>query len=239
MATRTFGSLLAAVATRITGLPGVTTVTRQVGGLTGDFGPATGTWQVGDWAISTAGTVIICTVAGTPGTWIAVYSDGNPPFTLDKSESAAAPATPASPLLREWVLAGDSRPYFTNKLGVVGSMTAIEPYVLAVTGALTVVAGKSRVYLEGNYVLESVRASVNTAPTGAAILIDVNKNGVTINTVQTTRPTIAAAAFTGLGATPAITTFAAGDYITVDVDQIGSTVAGSDLTVAIRLRKVV
>lgn len=114
----------------------------------------------------------------------------------------------------------------------------IETYVFAVTGALAVAAGKSRIYLEGSYKVESVRASVNTAPAGAAVTVDVNKNGATIFTTQADRPAIAAAGFTALGGASGLAaTFATGDYLTVDIDTVGTTTAGADLTVCIRLRR--
>ena len=113
----------------------------------------------------------------------------------------------------------------------------IEAYTFSVTGPVAVATGKSRIYLEHDYVVETVRAAVNTAPTGAALVVDVNKNGTTIYTNQAKRPSIAAASFTDLGDTPDVTTLAAGDYLTVDVDQVGSTAAGSDLTVTVRVRR--
>ena len=113
----------------------------------------------------------------------------------------------------------------------------IEAYTFAVTGAVTVGTGKSRIYLEDEYVIETVRAAVDTAPTGAALVVDVNKNGTTIYTSETKRPSIAAGTNTDLGDTPDVTTLAAGDYLTVDVDQVGSTAAGSDLTVTVRVRR--
>lgn len=112
-----------------------------------------------------------------------------------------------------------------------------EAHTFAVTGAVTVAAGKSRIYVEGNYTIVTVRASVNTAPTGASLICDVSKNGTTIYTTQANRPTIAASGFTATANSPNVTTFVSGDYLTVDVDQIGSTIAGSDLTVTIRLRR--
>lgn len=124
--------------------------------------------------------------------------------------------------------------------GVVWENPIAEPHILSMVGDLAVVAGKSRVYLERDYVVESIRASVNTAPAGASVIVDVNVNGATIFTDQLNRPTIAAAAFTALAnlGTGTTTALAAGQYITVDVDQVGSTTAGSDLTVVIRLRRV-
>lgn len=116
-------------------------------------------------------------------------------------------------------------------------LVPIEAYTFSVTGAVAVATGKSRIYLEGDYVVETVRAAVNTAPTGAALIVDVNKSGTTIYTTQSARPQIAASANSATGNSPAVTTFTAGDYLTVDVDAIGSTVAGADLTVTVRLRK--
>jgi len=113
----------------------------------------------------------------------------------------------------------------------------IEAYTFSVTGAVAVATGKSRIYLENDYVVETVRAAVNTAPTGAALVVDVNKNGTTIYTDQGKRPSIAAGTNTDLGDSPDVTALAAGDYLTVDVDQVGSTVSGADLTVTVRVRR--
>ncbi|TDD18519.1 hypothetical protein E1218_25800 [Kribbella turkmenica] len=113
----------------------------------------------------------------------------------------------------------------------------VEAYTFSVTGAVTVATGKSRIYLEGDYVVETVRAAVNTAPTGSALVVDVNKNGTTIYTDQGQRPSIAAGSNSATGNEPAVTTLAAGDFLTVDVDQVGSTAAGSDLTVTVRVRR--
>jgi hypothetical protein len=89
-------------------------------------------------------------------------------------------------------------------------------------------------YLDAAYVVESVRASVNTAPTGASLIVDVNKNGTTIYTTQANRPTaaIASTTLTPAGA-PDVTTFVDGDVLSIDVDQIGSGTAGADLDLTI------
>lgn len=113
----------------------------------------------------------------------------------------------------------------------------VENYTFSKASTLTTGTGASRIYLEGSYVIDTVRAAVGTAPTGASIICDVNKNGTTIYTTQSGRPTIAASGFTATANSPDVTTFAAGDYMTVDVDQVGSTIAGADLTVTIRLRR--
>jgi hypothetical protein len=81
--------------------------------------------------------------------------------------------------------------------------------------------------------ITSVRASVGTAPTGASVIVDVHLNGTTIFTTQGNRPTISPGAFTSGSATPDVTSVAAGDYLTIDIDQVGSTVAGAYLTVQV------
>ncbi len=101
-------------------------------------------------------------------------------------------------------------------------------------GTLSVTTGALRLPVEGAYTITGIRLMVGTAPTGTALLLDVNKNGTTIFTTQANRPTIAAGATSGgPGAAPNVTSLAAGDYLTVDIDQVGSTVAGSDLVVSV------
>lgn len=142
---------------------------------------------------------------------------------------------------------------------------------IPLAGALTAAAGVLRYPVAFNAEVVEVRATVNTAPTGAALLFDINKNGTTVFTDQAKRPTVAINGFaatpvkvtrgvaangtpgtnqpndTGVGYvnvigavvpsdTP-VATFEAGDYITVDVDQVGSTVAGSNAVVTLVLRR--
>ena len=106
------------------------------------------------------------------------------------------------------------------------------------TGAQTVAAGTVRFPLEFNGRIQGVRAMVNTAPTGASLIVDVNLNGTTVFTTQGDRPTIAVSGSDSGVATPQVTAFVAGDYLQFDVDQVGSTVAGSDLGVSAQLRRI-
>lgn len=108
------------------------------------------------------------------------------------------------------------------------------------TGVLTTTTGTQRLPIDGTYTIVGTRLMAGTAPTGASLIVDVNKNGTTIYTTQGNRPSIAAASNAGgPGATPDVTTLAAGDYLTVDIDQVGSSVAGSDLTVSVIVTKTV
>jgi hypothetical protein len=153
-----------------------------------------------------------------------------------RAPEQSVPSTPAAGF--RMLYAKSTGWYDLDSAGTERLLThAIEAYPFSVNGALTVRTGVSRIYLEGNYTFETCRASVGTAPTGATLIVDVKKNGTTIYSTQSARPTIAISGFSANGNSPAITTFASGDYLTVDIAQIGSTVAGSDLVVTIRLRK--
>ena len=94
-------------------------------------------------------------------------------------------------------------------------------------------------------VLEEVELYVGTAPTTQAIIVDVNTGHLEDAVLSafdsaSTRPQIAAAAKTGSAAprrgtlaAPTKVTLPAGDYLTVDIDQVGTGTAGSDLTVVV------
>ena len=98
---------------------------------------------------------------------------------------------------------------------------------------LIVTTGTMRWYFDKSVTISKVIASVGTAPTGSSLIFDVNKNGTTIFTTQANRPTITASGFVDLSSIPDVTSFSSGDYITVDIDQIGSTIAGADAVVRI------
>ena len=109
---------------------------------------------------------------------------------------------------------------------------ALSPPFIA--GVLVTSTGVARLRIPEDIFIIDAAAMVGTAPTGASLIVDVHLNGTTIFTTQANRPTIAISAFDSGLATPDVQVAAAGQYFTVDVDQIGSTIAGSDLTVFIR-----
>jgi hypothetical protein len=108
-------------------------------------------------------------------------------------------------------------------------------YLFSADGNQSITTGQHRVYNDTGQTLtiSSIRASVGTAPTGTALLVDVLKNGSTIFTTRANRPTVAAGGFTALSGTPDVTAWGVGAYLTVDVNQVGSTVPGADLTVQV------
>jgi hypothetical protein len=169
------------------------------------------------------------------GQWVDV-SQGGP-------TGATGPTGPAGPTGPTGGPTGATGvPGATGVAGVAGATgatgpSAAPPFIGGIGGDLTVGAQGARMYNDTGrtLTLTAVRASVGTAPTGASILVDVNKNGTTIFTTQGNRPAIAASAFTSGKMTPDVTTLVDGDYLTIDVDQVGSTITGSYLTVQIAI----
>jgi hypothetical protein len=84
------------------------------------------------------------------------------------------------------------------------------------------------------FTLTGVRASVNTAPVGSTIIVDINEAGTTI---LSTKLTIDAGEETSTtAATPAVisdASLADDAEITIDIDQVGSTTPGRGLKVAL------
>lgn len=110
--------------------------------------------------------------------------------------------------------------------------------VFAHSGVLATGTGTLRFRFPWPVTLLGVSAAVGTAPSGASLILDVNKNGSTVFSTQSNRPTITSGSVsTSSEPTPNVTTIAAGDYITIDFDQIGSTAAGADITVFVRYRR--
>lgn len=133
--------------------------------------------------------------------------------------------------------------YGTDINGVKGFFAIANPTPLAVntlatfsyTGAISVYTGDFRWYNDTGRTLtiSVVRATLGVAPTGTSAVFDVLKNGTTIFATQANRPAIAISSHTGLSATPDTSQIASGDYLTVSIAQVGSTVAGADLTLTV------
>lgn len=100
------------------------------------------------------------------------------------------------------------------------------------TTALTTGTAKVTFRMPRAVTLSSVRLNVNTAPTGSVIIVDVKAGGTSI---FSTKPQIATSAFTSVGgAVPGVlstTSIADNAEITINIDQIGSTIAGAGLKV--------
>ena len=102
------------------------------------------------------------------------------------------------------------------------------------TTDLTTGTAKSTFRMPYAFTLSSVRASVTTAPTGSTIIVNIKESGTTILssriTIDPTEKTSVTAA-----AQPVISDTALADdaEITVDIDQVGSTVTGTGLKITL------
>lgn len=100
------------------------------------------------------------------------------------------------------------------------------------TTALTTGAAKVTFRMPYAFTLTAVRASVTTPPTGSVLTVDINEGGATI---LSTKITIDASEKTSTtAATPPVisdTSLADDAEITIDIDTVGSTVAGAGLKV--------
>lgn len=101
----------------------------------------------------------------------------------------------------------------TNLTTGTGKLTFRMPYAMTLTG---------------------VRASVKTAPTGSTVIVDINEEGVSVIStklsIDATEKTSTTAASAAVISDSAIADDA---EITVDIDQIGSTIAGQGLKVTL------
>lgn len=106
-------------------------------------------------------------------------------------------------------------------------------FLLAIGGPATTGTNKTNeltMPYSGKFVKSYIRAK--TGPTGSAFICDINKNGTSIwASTQANRIQIAAAATSGIQTSFDTTLFNPGDILSIDIDQIGSTIAGQDITV--------
>ena len=116
----------------------------------------------------------------------------------------------------------------------------VKPYLIAVsdeTTALTTGTAKITFRCPFAATLTSVRASVGTAPTGAGITVDINEAGTSVLstklTIDATEKTSTTAATAAVISDSALADDA---EMTIDIDVVGSTIAGAGLKVILFLR---
>jgi hypothetical protein len=100
------------------------------------------------------------------------------------------------------------------------------------TTALTTGTAKVTFRMPYKFSLRSVKACVTTAPTGAVLTVDINEGGVSILSTKLTIDISEKTSTTA--ATPAVisdTALSDDAEITIDIDTVGSTVAGAGLKV--------
>jgi hypothetical protein len=114
-----------------------------------------------------------------------------------------------------------------------GGAVPARQFLFTVEGDLTAATNPLRIYnvTGAAMTISKVFLAADTAPTGAAAIVDIHNGGTTIFTNQAHRPEIADGSYTGESTTIDDATWADGEYLQMIVDQIGSTVPGADLSV--------
>jgi len=201
---------------------------------------ASGTWLIGR---KPAGLYIRTATAGVSrdadytyaGIFPDVFSDAN--FTLyDNGDS-----TKTAQFQLSGITAGQNRTLTVpNASGTIALTTLAGcPAELVIacsdeTTNLTTGTAKVTFRMPFAMTLTAVRSSVNTAPTGSTLIVDINEGG---SSVLSTKLSIDASEKTSTTAASAavISDSALADdaEMTIDIDQIGSTVAGKGLKVTL------
>ena len=136
---------------------------------------------------------------------------------------------------------GSSTPVKGLKVTLKGMRPSNADILLAVSDEVTnLTTGTAKITFRMPYAmtLTSVRASVTEAPTGSALVIDVNESGAS---VFSTNLQIDDGSETSVGSMPAVISDAAladDAEITIDIDQVGSTTPGKGLKVRLKGTRV-
>lgn len=128
----------------------------------------------------------------------------------------------------------DASDYATASQGISADKCEIIIACSDETTALTTGTAKTTFRMPFGMTLTEVRASVSTAPTGSTIIADVKENGTS---VFSTKVSIDATQKTSTTATtPAVISdsgLADDAEITINIDQVGSSVAGAGLKITL------
>ena len=230
--------------------PAITLTTSITGVLKGNGTAISAAVSGTDYAPATSGSAILkgngsggfsSAVSGTDyapattGSSILKASSGG--FANAVSGTDYAPATSGTSILKGNGSGGFSNASAgTDYATKTGTNSPTECFVIACsdeTTALTTGTAKVTFRMPYAFTLTAVRASVTTAPTGGTLLtIDINETG---STILSTKITIDASEKTSTtAATPPVisdSSLADDAEITIDIDAVGSTIAGAGLKV--------
>lgn len=102
------------------------------------------------------------------------------------------------------------------------------------TTAITTGTAKVTFRMPWAATLVAVKAAMTTAPTGSTAVFDINKGGTTVLSTKLSVDAGEKTSYTA--ATPAVisvSSFAIDDEVTIDFDQVGSTVAGAGVKITL------
>jgi len=108
-------------------------------------------------------------------------------------------------------------------------------FTFSVDGDLEVVTGSLEFAAPGPMTIAEVYSRIKTAPVGQAAIADLNVNGTTA--LDASKITFPDGDNTPITVTPVVTDLVKNDYLTMDVDQRGTTTPGADLVVHVRCKQ--
>jgi hypothetical protein len=201
----------------------------------GGTGRATSTTAYGLLAAGTTATGAHQTLAAGATTEILVGGGASALPVWTTATGTGSPVRATSPTLVTPLL---GTPTSGDLRNTVGYHEWHGVYLSDVTTDLTTGNGKASMPWPFTGTLIGIQIGVSTAPTGSTLIVDMNKNGTTM---LSTRVTIDAGETSSLTAdVPAVISVAsitAGDVLSWDIDQVGSSTPGKQLIVFFLVRR--
>lgn len=157
-------------------------------------------------------------------------------YNGERFTERADPATPPANTGHIYVKDknGTSALYFIDDSGHITQLGNVTPtFVFPISGTLvTGTSLTSALIVTKALTIIKAYAYVKTAPVGANLIVDIEKNSQSIwHATPADRLTVNAGSQSGSQTAFDTTTLAEGDTLTLDISQVGSTTPGSDLTV--------
>jgi len=115
-----------------------------------------------------------------------------------------------------------------NNLTDIPALVTKGLLIFTLSGTLQIFSGALRIRNEFgvNKTITKVHCEVKDIPLGQAIIVDIHNNGTTIFTTQSNRPQIPAGNAYGESVTIEDDDWDINDYLTMDIDQVGTTPGG-------------
>lgn len=148
----------------VSGLAGALQASRYIGAVaTGT--PGSGTFGVGDWGIVQTGGIIVCTVAGSPGTWASILPQNfSTSYTTHLISTAPGPPTTSglNANLSSATLLANS----TDTKGAVSLVVSLTPIT---SGGSLCTVNFNTAYANANYSVQLTQSVANNPNTNFAV----------------------------------------------------------------------
>ena len=158
----------------------------------------------------------------------------NLPDFLQVEEQGATPATPASGFMRIYAKT-DGKLYTVDDAGTeteIGSGGGAGGFAHYEEGTLATATNIRSWVATSDGDFGDVYITCKDTGSASSTIIDINKNGTTIFTTQANRPTLAYDDADDVASgTPDVTSYEAGDVITVDIDQVATGASGLSVNI--------